>query len=486
MTISCFCAFEGGGAKGLAHLSTLSGLDRESDAGRILVRGYAGTSAGAIVAALAAAGFRSKDLLEHNGKPARSPALEAIGKSDTPSLFALFGQWSRFKLQLLRGLFWLFGARWRRWVLSITAVLLLVASLLGATGATIITLFVLAFFVWVWFRHFRGLVDLVEIEQLIGKLLQHKLGVSDAPITFRRMRELSGVDLAVIAANLEGAKLVRFDADETPDISVAQAVTASAAIPIVFKPVVIAGKSYCDGGIVSNLPAWVFDDLLVIEPGGLVVTSEIVGPAQKARPAGGGLRLVGRVIWAGLFGARVLETRGLRNHLPLKLDTGEIKTLDFSGTPSHLPILEKLDPVIESSIREHVIAMQLADLRHAFYGEHVRGLLGEEADRICLVLLKRSRTDGGAPRGFRAWHGSGPRDCRWHPFIESITQASDTGQITWGTATEAGDADWCVAIPGERDPNAVILCLGNGAAERLPEIARLLGEANSMYPRKFV
>ena len=55
-----FVALEGGGAKGVLHVGALSALEREG----IEIRGLAGTSAGAIVAALAAAGYTSREIAD--------------------------------------------------------------------------------------------------------------------------------------------------------------------------------------------------------------------------------------------------------------------------------------------------------------------------------------------------------------------------------------------------------------------------------------
>src|SRR2546423_530602 len=58
-----FVALAGGGAKGLIHVGALRALeDRGVD-----FWGLAGTSAGAIVAALKAAGFSSRELLDPDG-----------------------------------------------------------------------------------------------------------------------------------------------------------------------------------------------------------------------------------------------------------------------------------------------------------------------------------------------------------------------------------------------------------------------------------
>ena len=57
--LRAFVALAGGGAKGLIHVGVLKALENR----KVDFRGVAGTSAGAIVAALKAAGFSSSDLV---------------------------------------------------------------------------------------------------------------------------------------------------------------------------------------------------------------------------------------------------------------------------------------------------------------------------------------------------------------------------------------------------------------------------------------
>jgi NTE family protein len=58
-----FAVFEGGGVKGIGHVGALAQI-RWSEPS-LTIRGYAGASAGAIVAALAAAGYDAAARLPH-------------------------------------------------------------------------------------------------------------------------------------------------------------------------------------------------------------------------------------------------------------------------------------------------------------------------------------------------------------------------------------------------------------------------------------
>lgn len=63
---SVYVAFSGGGAKAIIHIGALDYIEKHHD-----IKGVSGTSAGAIVAALKASGFTSKDIFV-------PPASEAV------------------------------------------------------------------------------------------------------------------------------------------------------------------------------------------------------------------------------------------------------------------------------------------------------------------------------------------------------------------------------------------------------------------------
>ena len=60
---------------------------------------------------------------------------------------------------------------------------------------------------------------------------------------------------AVVAFDLAGRTRTVFGAETAPDVGIAHAVAASSAIPLVFRPYPIEGKTYCDGGVASGTHA---------------------------------------------------------------------------------------------------------------------------------------------------------------------------------------------------------------------------------------
>lgn len=81
-----------------------------------------------------------------------------------------------------------------------------------------------------------------------------KLKFSQDDLTFIELAKKTGVNLLVCACRVRDLGETVFSVDTTPNLSVVQAVLASSAIPIIFKPVPINGEFYLDGALSVNCP----------------------------------------------------------------------------------------------------------------------------------------------------------------------------------------------------------------------------------------
>lgn len=75
-----------------------------------------------------------------------------------------------------------------------------------------------------------------------------------AGLTFAMLKKTTTKSLYVICANLSTGQLCRFGPDESPDVSVMDALMASMALPFLISPVSISGSEYVDAGIINNTP----------------------------------------------------------------------------------------------------------------------------------------------------------------------------------------------------------------------------------------
>ncbi|HLP87534.1 MAG TPA: patatin-like phospholipase family protein [Nostocaceae cyanobacterium] len=195
--LEVYGTFEGGGVRGTALVGAVKAITGRN----IRFRAVAGTSAGAIVASLIAAGYSAdemlnmmldKDFQEFKDPVSRIPVIRH------------FIAWQK------NGLYK--GDNFHRWIEEKLSV------------------------------------------KIMGNCFQSPT-FQDLPIP-----------LTVIAADISRSKMIVFNQDKYPDMPVADAVRMSMSIPGFFCPVQFGQSLIVDGGIVSNFPVWVFEELQKIQP----------------------------------------------------------------------------------------------------------------------------------------------------------------------------------------------------------------------------
>lgn len=152
-----------------------------------------------------------------------------------------------------------------------------------------------------------------------------------AGMTFDAFGRASGLDLRVVGANLETGTAGTFSASRTPSVPVVDAVRLSMAIPFVYRPTSVAEGphrgTWVDGGLVDNFPLHAF------EPEGLATGPTVLG-LRLDPPTGdiGGLYDYVASIGGTLF-ARTTENQiytPLEGERVVALPTGDLTTLGFA------------------------------------------------------------------------------------------------------------------------------------------------------------
>lgn len=269
-----YAVFEGGGAKGITHIGGLSAI---LDRGYAIV-GAAGASAGAIMAALVAVGYTADELFD--------------ARSRTDILYTRYG---KVPTQLLGDRAWrnaTLAFRMAPVGLAGIVYLLLVLGLQLSRHfsylAVVPTLLCMVVALAPLARLLApvmlkgGVFDTSTLRDQIERLLSDKVHqlqqAAGEPLTdfgpFVSFRHISpevfqdACRLKIVVTDARGQTMRLFGTTETPDASVADAVVASAALPVIFRPPEIRGWKpegsdqeepvYVDGGLVSNLPVWAF------------------------------------------------------------------------------------------------------------------------------------------------------------------------------------------------------------------------------------
>ena len=303
-------ALAGGGAKGLIHIGALKALEDRD----VHFQGLAGTSAGAIVATLKAAGFSSRELMDPDGDTTLIDKLHEIDPRIARAT-DIFGRAGWFRVVLFR---WAAAHPNFLAVLAVLAGISLPATLIwvgmtrswSAIGWTAVALVILALLTVLVVRFLiGGLTDVKRFREALAPLLQQRMFPNEPhrTVTMGDFGREGRPTLKIVSANLSRRRLQLFSPNRTPQVAVADAVAASICLPLIFAPWRIGQSVFVDGGIVSNLPAWPFDEERELDPQVLTIAVEIADTSNAP--------LVRRFNWlpsairTALFGSGELNLR---------------------------------------------------------------------------------------------------------------------------------------------------------------------------------
>lgn len=289
----CWGVFEGGGVRAAAH----AGAFAAANAAGVTFGRVAGTSGGSIVAALVAAGANPEYLSE------KLKGLDFSGLLTEPnSEQSVFNKLPK---------------RWR-----------IARRLTGGVPRKLLDL-----------ATFSGLHNADPLERWIEDRLQEligarrKLGVK-GPVSFS---ELS-IPLHVVATDFVAGIPKVWSSEQTPQDSVAHAVRCSCSIPFFFQPIVHGSSLLVDGGVLSNLPAFVFSQLMG-SMSARSVLSRILAfrlieqPGQLQLPADL-LEFCAGLAGASIDGATHIQSQLQQNVYSILIPTGTVRSTDFNGVDS--------------------------------------------------------------------------------------------------------------------------------------------------------
>ena len=313
--------FQGGGAKGIVHVGALAAVEELG----IRIKGVAGTSAGAMIAALVAAGYSSAELLNTKDCSNIITSLgERFGLNTPTDLFSRKG-WAF--IRVLR-----FVVPRAKWGLGALAVLIfLLAALEWWHPLSGVAVGVLLLFIgWrAYCTISRGVSSVERVRAFIDHAIAAKSrGRYSADVTFRHLRAFSTVPLKIVATNVTDQCVEVFSYERTPDVAIADAVAASICLPVVFQPwsfscqrstgvrADVASRDFLDGGITSNLPVWTLDRERAAASDLPTIAFSIQPNHREGKPAG---HWAGALMSSIIAGSMEIHTRAVENmvHIPI-------------------------------------------------------------------------------------------------------------------------------------------------------------------------
>jgi predicted acylesterase/phospholipase RssA len=285
----CWGVFEGGGVRGAA----LAGAYQAAVQGGMIFGRVAGTSAGSIVAALVAAGASPEFILSNLFEKEFATLVQP------PSPVDRIFEKQPFILRMLR-------------------------SVVPGVVGSVLDLAL-----------HSGLHSSAPIQNWVETLLKQVLRVQvpeveRRPVIFKDLP----LPLHIVASDLTQCGPKIWSQEETPNDSVALAVRCSCSIPFFFQAVRIGTSVLVDGGLLSNLPCFVFSRLSDSEFRSIlsrIVAFSLVGDVADMRQGTmSGLVEFGEQLAATIVGGAAIIQMGLQpNIYAIEIDTGQIKATDF-------------------------------------------------------------------------------------------------------------------------------------------------------------
>jgi|GEM_PF-5988789 len=237
-------------------------------------------------------------MIDSNGT---SPLLRRAGFNDATGLLGV--EWKKVKY-----ISWL-ASSWKIPLGLLLALCLVMPPLIGTWAGFPIGFFAAVLLIGLvalagyWLA--SGIASIKPLEEALGNVLADN-PKAGPPVSFGHGDLLP---LRIVATDLSDRTGKLFSEQATPEQSVARAVSASVAIPFLFKPVEIDARHYCDGGIISNLPIWAFDEDRILDPDALTIAIEIPeneNPADMAATVFGRMKALLRAM---VFGSAFLNKR---------------------------------------------------------------------------------------------------------------------------------------------------------------------------------
>jgi predicted acylesterase/phospholipase RssA len=429
--MKAFGVFEGGGAKGYAHVGAFQAIE----ARRMELAAVAGSSIGAVIALLIAAGFTGDELFkveaDRNSGLLASSWVDQLNQTD-------WAAFENFRDEYL------------------------VDPRPNSFGPGKVGYFSLAKMGWSLVSAFRrhrhlfdqlwtrfGLTDASGFRTWLDQSVRKKIGREGGPIRFKDLK----IPLKVVAGDLLTGKIRVFGGTEDADLDAVDAAVASASYPLFFQPYSFAGGLFVDGGLLSNLPAWVFDEERLNQSSPIPTFgfrfTEV--PLLRRKPSHNGPptsfpQFVHRLALTSIFGAQALGERGIEEYYAFDL-AADIETLAFHEIEEKAPALVKAgrqgvteffdiqlgpsDPDEMAAILSTVanFAMQALDkFAKSKLGRFRAFVLIKTSEQFVRVAYSANATDDADDRLMIRTNSPGPATCLYikEPVVVFVPKIADT------------------------------------------------------------
>jgi predicted acylesterase/phospholipase RssA len=166
-----------------------------------------------------------------------------------------------------------------------------------------------------------------KLQTWVDDRLAELLPGAERPVKFKELV----LPTWIVATDLAGKRPMTWSTEDTPNVSVGLAVRSSCSIPLFFEPVELGNDLFVDGGMLSNLPSYVFADPRknALALGGRILAFRLVGD-DVARSPWRIDQLVKRLIDAAISGATAVQQSMQRDVTTVTIPTGRVSSTNFA------------------------------------------------------------------------------------------------------------------------------------------------------------
>lgn len=309
-----YCVLEGGGVKGAGLAGALAAVEERE----IEIIGYGGSSVGAIIATLGAAGFTGEEIGQVMKKRKFTQFLGSTGYRLLAIRYAI--ELSPLKIHKAcsrqGGIQWLF-------------------SLIAWPAAIAFSIVLLPFHIL-----FLGVYSGKKLVKTTLSILQEKYPDFSESTTFEEFDKRYRKSLRILTSDITYRFGHVFSVDHTPNMPVLDAIRASTGYPFVFRPFKYRDNQtdtvshLLDGGITSNLPSHLFQKEYA-ESGINTLVLDLVQEKNKRRPAWHIFKLTSDIIGTALDSSdQIISALAFGSiHIPVKI-TNTVDALNFNLSES--------------------------------------------------------------------------------------------------------------------------------------------------------
>jgi len=262
-----------------------------------------------------------------------------------------------------------------------------------------------------------GLFDNASLERWLRRQLER----NDLPNEFRAFERARKRRLYVSACDLDTAERAVFGADENADVTISQAVQASTALPLFYKPARIGGIDYVDGGVrhTANIDVAIEKgaDLIVcynpFRPFLNRVDSEGAGGtryfADGRYLADRGMKLVLNQVFRTLLHSRL--KLGIQRYLADDRFQGDIVLLEPRETDANFFAMNPLAFWKRTEAIQHGFESVRLTIEQNF--DPLRAVLGRYGLEMNRHAARQKARETRAARGWRDDEGEGAEGTEW-------------------------------------------------------------------------